>query len=240
MEVFGRSIVGASGINADRYFISEDMKVFAVADGASGAFDKVAAGEYCIKALQNADYSNSGMSPMQYLDYCFKAANNALIEKSQKDGKLSFGTLTMAVIDNGVVTVGAIGDTPIFLISNNEINKVVKPRKRYTLAVEYNIITEEEAERAILSLPGCMQSIFENYIPMVTPEIAKAYYKVSPGDTIIICSDGVSDWIKMDEFYYWFGSSRSVQDVCETILETVIERCVTSNLDDATIVVAKV
>jgi protein phosphatase len=240
MDVFCRSIVGASGINADQCLISEDMKVFAVADGASGAFDKVAAGEYCVRALQHANYSSSGMKPLQYLDSCFMAANNALIEKSQKDGKLSFGTLTMAIIDNGIVTVGAIGDTPIFLISNNKIMKVVKPRKRYALAIEYNQITEEDAEKAVSSLPGCMHSMFENYIPMVIPEIAKSQCKVNPGDTVIICSDGVSDWVTIDEFFKWFGDSRSVQDVCEDILKTVIERCGSSNMDDTTIVVAKV
>lgn len=240
MEVFGKSIVGASGINADRYFISEDIKVFAVADGASGAFDKVAAGEYCLRALQKANYGDSGMNPMQYLDYCFTTANNSLIERSQKDGKLSYGTLTMAVIDNGVVTVGAIGDTPVFLISNNEIKKIVKPRKRYALAIEYNQITEEVAERAVSSLPGCMHSMFENYIPMVIPEVANAQCGVNPGDTVIICSDGVSDWVTKEEFLNWFGSSRSVQEVCETILEEVIERCGMSNMDDTTIVVVRV
>ena len=123
MEVFGRSIVGASRVNADRYFKSEDMKVLAVADGASGAFDKVAAGEYCVSTLQKINYSNVCMNPMQYLESCFMAANNALIEKSQKDGKLSFGTLTLAIIDNGIVTVGAIGDTQYFLYPIMKLRK---------------------------------------------------------------------------------------------------------------------
>ena len=47
MQCYGKTIVGASGVNADSFYISQDIKVLAVADGASGAYNKVA-GRICL------------------------------------------------------------------------------------------------------------------------------------------------------------------------------------------------
>ncbi|MGF7056846.1 hypothetical protein [Brassicibacter mesophilus] len=100
MNCFGLTEVGASSINADSYYISRDNNVFAISDGASGAFDKVGAGVICMNTVKEFDYSYLNLKPLDYIIHCIKEANDRLVKKSQKDGCLSFGTMTMAVISN--------------------------------------------------------------------------------------------------------------------------------------------
>ncbi|WMM25473.1 SpoIIE family protein phosphatase [Tissierella sp. MB52-C2] len=240
MEYYGLTEVGASGINADSYYISQDEKVFAVADGASGAFDKVEAGIICMNAIKELDYHSLGLNSQQYIFRCINAANNRLIEKSQLDRHLSFGTMTMAVVDEGRLSIGAVGDTPAFLIQGNKIRKIIKPKKRYAKLIELGILTEEEIDKAISSIPDEMWSMFDNFLPMVIPQIAVEEYLISQNDILIICTDGVSDWIDEDEFVDVLRSSSSIEQSCRKLFSIVNERCSANKLDDKTIIVVQV
>lgn len=236
MEYFYKSIVGSSGLNGDKYFVSEENNVFAISDGSSGAFDKVGASLCCINPLEDLDYKSSNMSPFQYINHCINTANNKLIEKSQNEGKLSFGTMTMSVFHKDTLYIGAVGDSPAFFIKNDTITRLIKPKKRYSNAVEYGVITEEEAKKAVLSLPGPLQSNFDNFLPMIVPEIATNSIKVDEGDILFICCDGISDWVKPHELVQILRSTSNLEAVCEDIFSKVEARCPKDCLDDRTIV----
>lgn len=240
MEYYGLTEVGASGINADSYHISQDRKIFAIADGASGAFDKVGAGVICMNVIKELNYHYSGLKPQEYILHCINVANNRLIEKSQLDGHLSFGTMTMAVVDEGRLSIGAVGDTPAFLIQGNQIRKIIKPKKRYAKLIELRILTEEEIDKAISSIPCEMWSMFDNFLPMVIPQIAVEEYLISQNDILIICTDGVSDWIDEDEFLDILRDSSSIEQGCKKFFSIVDERCSANKLDDRTIIVVQV
>jgi serine/threonine protein phosphatase PrpC len=161
MESFGLSNVGSSGVNADRYYISSDNNVYAISDGASGAFDKVGAATICMNSISERDYSDTGFDPIEYLKLCIKNANGKLIEKSLRDECLSFGTMTIALLDKNKLYIGAVGDTPAYLIKDNEIFKGIKPKRRYSDLIKYGVLSEEEIEAAIALLPNQMWSQFD-------------------------------------------------------------------------------
>lgn len=52
MEHYGLTKIGASRVNADSYYISQNREIFAIADGASGAFDKVESGVICMDVIK--------------------------------------------------------------------------------------------------------------------------------------------------------------------------------------------
>lgn len=239
MEHYAISLVGASGCNGDAYWVSEDCKIVAVADGASGAFDKVAASSICMDIFRNFPYISAGMSPIEYIEHCFKQANQELVKKSQDDGQLSFGTLTVAVIENNIITVGAVGDTLAFLLQGNVIKKVTSPRKRYTQLVELGILSEEQIHKSIYQLPNEMWSLFDNFLPMVIPEIALSQHEARKGDTLAICSDGLSDCVNLDELKEVLDKPLSLQESCNNLICIVKDRCPINKLDDITVVLAR-
>ena len=239
MECYGLSIVGASGVNGDKYFVSIDKNVFAISDGASGAYDKVEASSNCIKPLEDLGYEDSKLSASDYIDFCFREANEKLIEISRIHNKLSFATMTMCVFDSGVLYTGMVGDTLAFLIRGDNISRLCIPKKRYSRAVECGVLTEEEAEKAIEALPGPMRSAYETFLPMIIPSIAKSEVKILKSDILFICCDGITDWIEQEELVQFFNSPKSLDEICSDILKKVEEKCPSEWLDDRTIVAVR-
>jgi protein phosphatase len=239
MESYCKSIVGSSGVNGDKCFISGNKSVFAVADGASGAKDKAYASLCCIKTLEELQFNSSETSPAEYIKYSINQANKYLIQKSQADGKLSFGTFTLSVYNDGILYTGAVGDTPAFLFRKESIIQLVKPKKRYSNTVEHGVITEEEAERAAKSLPGPLQSSFEYFLPMIIPDIALSNIQVNSGDVLIICCDGISDWVKPEEMRLILMKHQLFKDACEEIMNKSEINCRENYLDDRTIVAVR-
>ena len=240
MHIFSRTLVGGSGINGDDFYTSSDGRVLVIADGASGAYDKVAASSLCIKAVKEFESIGNIENAKQFVENCIYRANNYLVEKSQRDRKLTFGTLTMAVVDNEDIIIGAVGDTPAFLISGSSIKKLVKPKKIYSNGVEHGVINEEEAEKAISSLPGIMHSMFLMYLPMVVPNISYFQGKAKTGDYLLICTDGISDWISESEIVKLLTGNDDLNEIGEEIYALVIERCPRDRMDDATMILAKI
>lgn len=239
MQCYGKSVVGASGVNADSFYISADKKVFAVADGASGAYDKVAAGKICTEALSSSPYVMTEISASDYIRQCITTANENLTIKSKQDGKHTFGTLTAAVIDNGVLTVGAVGDTPAYLIQGDKAIKAIKPKRRYQKLIEFGVLTEGEITKAISLLPNQMWSQFDNFLPMIIPDIAIAEYQIHKDDVLIICTDGISDCIEEHEFIEILKEAESLEAASNKIYSLVDSRCPANRLDDRTIIIAR-
>ena len=156
MEYYGLTEVGSSGINADSYYISQDRKIFAISDGASGAFDKIGAGTICMDTIKELDYLSMNLKPHEYIISCINESNSRLIKKSQQDGFLTFGTMTMVVIEDNKLSIRIVGDTHSFLIQEDKIKKIIKPKKKFTKLIEVGILTEEEVNKAILSIPNVM------------------------------------------------------------------------------------
>lgn len=239
MDCYYCSIVGSSRVNGDKAFLSEDKRVFAISDGASGAYDKVKASTLCIKPLERLGYKNSSLSPLEYINYCFQEANDNLINKSKVDGKLSFGTMTICVLDKRVLSTGMVGDTPAFLIRGNEIVRLCSPKKTYDRAIECGVLNEEEAKKAIETLPGPMRSNFEVFLPMIIPSIAKSQIEVSTDDILFICCDGITDWISEEELVDFFKEEESLEKTCDNIIEKIDNRCPKEHLDDRTMIAVK-
>lgn len=240
MQSYGRTKAGASGINADSFYISQDRKVFAVADGASGAYDKTAAGRICTETFEYNQYNQSKIKQIDYIIKCFNEANEKLISKSREDRALSFGTLTAAVINDGIMTIGAVGDTPAYLIHGDNIIKAIAPKKRYSQLIELGILSETKIKEAISIIPNEMWSLFDSYLPMVIPDIATAEYKVNKGDILIICTDGISDYIEENELVSILRKAESLESACDMLFSLVEERCPVNKLDDRTIIMAMI
>lgn len=179
------------------------------------------------------------MEAFHYITHCIDVANERLIEKSQNEGKLSFGTISLCVLKDNILYAGAVGDTPLFIIKENLIIRLVKPKKRYSNAVEHGVISEEDAEKAVQSLPGPLQSTFDSFLPMIIPQIALSSIEINRNDVLFICCDGITDWVKPEEIVEVLRNIDTLDKGCIEILNKVEERCPQNCLDDRTIVAVK-
>ena len=201
-KCFGNSIVGTSGVNGDAFYISADNSTIVLADGASGAGadGKVLMSKCCVENIKKFSFLESGLSPKEYIEKIIWKINNDLIQHSQKQNKYIFGTLVICIIDNNVATFASIGDSPAFLIKEGKIKRVSKTKKTYDNLIQMGIFTEEQLEEYVHRLPEHMWSIFDTFMPMVVPKYLLEEYSLNKGDMIIICCDGVSDYLNPNEF----------------------------------------
>lgn len=186
---YGSTITGSSGVNGDVFYISPDKKVFLLADGASGAGKdgKVLMGKTCIEIVKQFDYSTSNLDAKEYVYKLFWKINNRLIEISQQNRKLFFGTIDIAIFDNGILTITTLGDSPAFYFSGAESKRIAKNPKRYEWMIEAGYITREQYQGYINQMHEMMWCCFDFFIPEVVPNNIIEQYEVKPDDILVLC-----------------------------------------------------
>lgn len=238
---FGDSLVGTSGTNGDAFYISPDYSTILFADGASGAGNdgKVTMSRCCVRNVEEFPFFNSGLSPQKYIDELIWKINNELIHISQKNNKCIFGTLVIRVINDDTATFASIGDSPAFVISENNVERIAKTKKTYDILVQMGLFTEKQLDEYVHKLPEHMWSMFDTFIPMVVPKYALEECRLQDGDIVAICCDGVSDYLSTNELLQLIDSDdlpKSVDTIIAQAKNQAIEEHKRNQYDDITVV----
>lgn len=237
---YGNSLVGTSGTNGDSFYISPDNTVFMLSDGASGAGaeGKVIMSNLCAETIKNTPFSSSGLSAKEYIDKMIWQINNKLIDLSQKRKSMIFGTLVICVICGNTAVIASAGDSPAYFIHNNAVIRAAKARKTYHNLIDMGLFSEEQLEEAVHRLPEHMWSMFDRFIPMVVPTYSVEEIRLSAGDMIVLCCDGISDYLN-PEFIKDNIDTRNLTESADTLINAAKEQSVKEKgyYDDLTMVV---
>ncbi len=219
INIYGNTMTGSSGSNGDVFYISPDKKAFLLADGASGAGveGKQLMGKTCIDSIKNFDYVNSGLVASDYIDKLIWKINNELIDISQRYRKSIYGTIIIGIYDDGVLTITSIGDSPAFYYNGKETKRIAKNKKRYESMIDGGYITREEYNGYIDNMHFMMKSCFDIFIPSIVPNNIIEVYNINPNDILVLCCDGISDWISKEEI---------IECIIEEGLESGIEKLI--------------
>jgi serine/threonine protein phosphatase PrpC len=235
-------MVGTSGVNGDVFFIFSDNTTIMLSDGASGAGKegKVVMSRQCAKTIEENPFIESGLSSKEYLDKVIWKINNDLIEISQRSKTYTFGTLVICVIQNNIATIASIGDSPAYLIHKNNVKRVAKTTKTYQNLIDMGVLTEEQAEEYVRKLHGYMHSMFDRFIPMVVPVYSLEEVELTSRDMVVLCCDGISDYVKPEEIAKNIKSD-NLTDSVNLIIDIAKNRSIEENkrkqYDDITMVV---
>ena len=222
---YGTSHMGTSGINGDSFYISPDNTVFMLSDGASGAGSegKVIMSRTCAETVKNTPFFPSRLSAKDYIDKMIWQINNKLIEISQSRKSLVFGTLVICVVCGDTAYVAAAGDSPAYFLHDNTAVRIAKPKKKYQNLIDLGLFSEEQLEEAVHKLPEHMWSMFDTFIPTVVPKYSYEEIKLSEGDVIVLCCDGVSDCLSPEFIGENIAADNLPQSV-DTLINTAKER----------------
>ncbi len=240
MNTHVESLTGKSGINADSYFTSEENQVYVIADGASGAKNKVLAGKICTDSVQEELKKLISLEPKLFNKTCIEKANNKLIVQSQMDQGLHFGTMMMNTIRDNVLYTSSIGDSVTYLIHENEIKKITHPRKRYSVLVELGILEESAIIEAISNLPPELWSVYDYFLPMIILDLFETQTQLHINDTLVMCTDGISDWISEKQIKEVVSEEKNAKVCVQKILDIVNQNCQEDKRDDQTIIIKKI
>ncbi len=196
-RAIGKTDVGIKrGHNEDAIYINNGIGLFIVADGMGGHAAGEVASDLCIKEFARVveeGLSANGNDIEKLLFSAVEAANTKVYEVSQEDEtKRGMGTTLCALfLHNEYAYITHVGDSRIYLFRDGEIKQLTVDHSLINEQLRLGLITKEEAEKATY------RNVITRAVgiqPAVTPDIFKL--KLLPKDRFIICSDGLSDYLK--------------------------------------------
>ena len=209
IKAYVKSDVGKSReINEDSFYITQDslsnIQLFILADGMGGCNAGEIASRQAVACAKSYIENNFVDTPkdkdslVQLVASSMEYANMVVYEKSleNKDFEGMGTTLEVCLIYNNRAFIGHIGDSRIYRIRKNFIRKITQDHSYVQKLVQEGSITKEEAEyhpkkNMLMKTLGCNA--------FVEPDVmVKGFQK---GDTLIICSDGLTNMVNTQDIY---------------------------------------
>jgi serine/threonine protein phosphatase PrpC len=217
--------------NEDLYLVQPDIGVFAVADGMGGHEAGALASSTVIGSLQSIGFPASAPDLLARLEDRILRANNRLKEIAEERGGIVIGS-TVAVLlafDTHYACVWS-GDSRIYLVRGGRIMQLSRDHTEVQELLEKGLLSREEAKtwprrNVITRAIGVHEE----------PELELEYGTLEPGDTFVLCSDGLTAYVEDREILAAVANGVS-QEACETLVGLTLER---GAADNVTVVVVR-
>ena len=226
---FGVSDIGRQRQhNEDSYVVESGAKLFIVADGmgghAAGEIASRIAVEAVIEFILNSD-EEEGTWPYAYderlkrstnrLVAALKMANRRVLEAMRQDARLrGMGTTIVAsMFDGDIASFAHVGDSRAYMIRDSRISRITNDHSWVYEQVQAGMLSEAEAEKHPLrnvitrALGGAVS---------IHPDAAEVDCR--PGDTFLLCSDGLTGMVPEEEILEIITQSLDVEQISEQLV----------------------
>jgi len=193
----------------------------AVADGMGGHNAGEIASRLAVEVVVQR-YADETQDPGNALAQSIEQANRIIVDAASKDARYAgMGTTcTALLLRGGLAYCAHVGDSRLYLVRGNDILLMTEDHSAVMDMVKRGTITAEEARHhpdksVIVRALGARADV----------EVAtwEKPLSVRPGDTFLICSDGLYDVVEDNEL---FDAMRGVspQLACERLVELARQR----------------
>jgi protein phosphatase len=174
--------------NEDSYVVAPPL--FAVADGMGGAQAGEVASKLAAAALEDTDPGT--ISGPERLVSLIQEANRRVYERASSDPTTSgMGTtMTVALVENGGVTIGHVGDSRAYLIREGRLEQLTEDHSLVNELLKSGKLSREEADL------HPQRSVITRAVGTDPDVDVDAFVvDVSVGDIFLLCSDGLTDMV---------------------------------------------
>jgi protein phosphatase len=236
LEAFGQTDVGRRRkLNEDNFLVDTEASLFAVCDGMGGHNAGEVASKLAIETLGafiRRSHKEKEITWPYGLDVnlsfdgnriktAIKLANKKVFKAADnREDYTGMGTTAVAaVINENLLTVGSAGDSRCYILSGGKLVQVTKDDSWVSAAWAEGILNPDEIERhplrnVITKAVGAKEDI----------EIDVVERKLSPGDVVLICSDGLHSMIHDDKILEVLQTSPpSLEDGAARLIEAANE-----------------
>ena len=174
--------------NEDAFVVEPPL--FAVADGMGGAQAGELASSLAAAALKDSQEPGEGGEGR--VNELIQQANRRVYERQSQDAAASgMGTtMTVALVEDGRVAIGHVGDSRAYLIREGELEQLTEDHSLVAELVRSGKLSPEEAE-------GHPQRSVITRALGTDPDVDVDTFSVEtkPGDLFLICSDGLTTMV---------------------------------------------
>jgi protein phosphatase len=222
------SILSAPADEVDR----NKGRLMVVADGMGGHRGGATASRMAATISKDEYYRDADIDILTSLTRALERANARIFAESQINPELrGMGTTCSALVVRGREGFFAhVGDSRIYLVRDGAISQLTDDHSLVASMVREGLLTTQEAEvhprRNVLQRSmGVGQAV----------EIdARGAFEVLPGDTFILCSDGLHGLVKSDEIL--MITKVGIEDAARELVRLALER---GAPDNVTVVVGR-
>jgi PPM family protein phosphatase len=163
--------------------------VFAVADGLGGAQAGEIASRLAAETLRHEPGDGDGVERVRAM---IQAANRRVYDRAQEKSDLSgMGTtITVALVEDGLVSIGHVGDSRAYLIRGGALEQLTEDHSLVAELQRSGKLSAHEAEH------HPQRSVITRALG-TDPDVDVDTYTVEPrvGDLFLLCSDGLTTMV---------------------------------------------
>jgi protein phosphatase len=240
----GRAWSGSDGAESPadmhEFTLGEGGLVLIVSDGMGGALAGDVASRMAIEAVRDVLLGENGdrncdadSSLVDCLKHATLEANKNIHYKSLEDSRCSGmgATLTGAAIKDDKLDLVQVGDSRAYVMRGQQIRLATKDQSLVQQLVDVGQISEAEAEthmfrNVILQALGAQNEL--------TP--ATARIQLRDGDTLLLCSDGLSGKLRNEDIRQIVADSGALSAACSALVAEANNR---GGEDNITVVMAR-
>jgi len=260
VQVFGRTDVGRTREHNEDAFVVADLSannatlqpevrthasgprgsLFMVADGMGGA----AAGEIAsamavdvvLGQLRTAWIAETSASPQAFvraIKLATKAANEQIntYALAHPEYRGMGTTATIAGLLGDTLYLAQVGDSRAYLVRNGVARQITKDQSLMQKLIEAGELTEEEAEHS-----ERRNIILQALGPEPSVKVDLTHQVVRRGDTLVLCSDGLSGQVTKDEIAAVVSEETDLTNACRRLIDRANEN---GGPDNITVIVAR-
>ncbi len=211
--------------------------VFGVCDGMGGAAAGEVASQLAVdiifQKMQSGETAKSHDEFAARLVHAIEAAGLRIFSEAKMDRtRRGMGTTsTIAALMDDHLFVGQVGDSRAYILRGERFVQITRDQSLVNQLIEAGQLTEEEAEtfehnNIILQALGTADTV----------QVDLTYVPLCRGDTLLLCSDGLSGMIRNDEIREGLKASSDPDEACKILIERANNA---GGHDNVTVVVAK-
>lgn len=224
MDIYGVTHRGkVRSENQDTIFISGTDAPYAalVADGMGGhvggqvASSKVAS--FVEQTLQGTDFAAYTVEDLKEL---LVAAGNEVCEMARRSEALKeMGTTcTIAMVHTNEVRLAHVGDTRAYILKKGVLRQITKDHSYVQYLADKGIITQEE------TVNHPYKNMITQALGMQKVDADGFVVPFCAGDTLLICSDGLTGNVSDREIEIVLSEDRTAQEKVDALLQLALDR----------------
>lgn len=203
-------------------------RLVVVADGMGGQEGGQIASTLAVDTVRDVFLNGPAGDPTTALETAYQSAHSAIQEYARTHPELAgMGTTcTAAILKDGYVTYGHVGDTRLYLLRDGVIVQLTRDQSYVQQMVENGVISAEQARthpsRNILTSALGSDSAVE-------ADFAQAPIPILGNDTLLLCTDGLHGYAS-DEELLDVASKDSPREACRKLVNLAKDRGGSDNI----------
>ena len=227
-------------VSEREYELGDRGLLLMVADGmggaAAGELASEMATETVYKELLNSwlrEQEATGQRFALRLKEAVETANQQIHEyaKAHPENRGMGTTATAVGILGDHLYLTQVGDSRAYLVREGAAHQLTKDQSLMQRLVEAGELTEEEAAQS-----ERRNIILQALGPDAKVKVDLTHQEIRRGDTVVLCSDGLSGQVKKEEIARQVSETRDLKAVCDRLVALANER---GGPDNITVVVAR-